>query len=191
MITSFQWISANRVVLGLRGIEGEEGRITWNGRGDGRIEIWEIDESMTCAKIVKRLELENVSFVYPLTCHCTFSITFFYNLIKDYITNVAWDERTKCLAACSHGGQMTVNCRWLLEWACHVELVVFRRFGRWTETNPFTSQRSMDVRVWLGVQTGNKRTAREWKRPGNRPKISFWLLGELTNGRINVFKKWD
>jgi hypothetical protein len=72
----------------------------------------------------------------------------------------------------------------------YVELVVFRRFGRWTETNPFTPQRSMsDVGDWLGVQTGNKRTAREWTRPGNRPTISFWLLGELTNERIKVFEK--
>ncbi|XP_046460961.1 F-box-like/WD repeat-containing protein TBL1XR1 [Daphnia pulex] len=71
IITSFQWISANRVALGLR--------------GDRRIEIWEIDESMTSAKIVKRLEYES-----------------------DYITNVAWDERTKCLAACYDDGWITI-----------------------------------------------------------------------------------
>jgi hypothetical protein len=97
---------------------------------------------------------------------------------------MAWDERTKCLAACSVVGWMTVNCRWcLLEWPCHIELVVFRRFGQWTATNPFTPQGSMAfVGVWLGVQTGNQRTTREWTRPGNRPTISFWLLGELING---------
>jgi hypothetical protein len=76
-----------------------------------------------------------------------------------------------------------------MEWACHVELVVFRRFGQWTATNPFTPQRSMVmVVVLLGVQTGNKRTTTEWTRPGNRPTISFWL-GEFINGRINVFEK--
>ena len=64
------------------------------------------------------------------------------------------------------------------------QLVVFRRFGQWTATNPFTPQRSMTsiyVIIWLGVQTGNKRTTREWTRPGNRPTISFWL-GEFING---------
>jgi hypothetical protein len=75
-------------------------------------------------------------------------------------------------------------------WACHFELVFLsNRFGQWTATNPFTPQRSMAfVIVWLGVQTGNKRTTREWTRPGNRPTISFWL-GEFINGRINVFEK--
>jgi hypothetical protein len=100
---------------------------------------------------------------------------------------MAWDERTKCLAACSVDGWMKVNCRRSFEWSCHVELVVVRyRFGQWTATNPFTPQGSMVawidgqrgrwtayVGVWLGVQTGNKRTTREWTRPGNRPKISF------------------
>jgi hypothetical protein len=38
---------------------------------------------------------------------------------------MACDERTKCLA-CSHDGKMTVNCRWSMERACHLELVVFR-----------------------------------------------------------------
>ena len=62
------------------------------------------------------------------------------------------------------------------------QLVVFRRFGQWTATNPFTPQRFIGVGVWLGVQTGNKRTTREWTRPGNRPTISFWF-GEFINGR--------
>jgi hypothetical protein len=107
---------------------------------------------------------------------------------------MAWDERTKCLAACSWDGWMTVNCRCCsLKWACLDELVFLsNRFGRWTETNPFTPQRSItNVLVWLGVQTGNKRTARESTRPGNWPTISFWLLGEIINGRINVFETWD
>jgi hypothetical protein len=72
---------------------------------------------------------------------------------------------------------MGVSC-----WTCRVS----NRFGQWTATNPFTPQRSMaDVWVWLGVQTGNQRTAREWTRPGNRPTISFWL-GEFINGRVAV-----
>jgi hypothetical protein len=43
------------------------------------------------------------------------------------------------------------------------------------------------VGVWLGVQTGNKRTTREWTRPGNRPTISFWL-GEFitTDGSTSL-----
>ncbi len=41
------------------------------------------------------------------------------------------------------------------------------------------------VLVWLGVQTGNQRTTREWTRPGNRPTISFWF-GEFINGRVAV-----
>jgi hypothetical protein len=70
---------------------------------------------------------------------------------------------------------MGVSC-----WTCRVS----NRFGQWTATNPFTPQRSMTyVIVWLGVQTGNKRTTREWTRPGNRPTISFWL-GEFINGRV-------
>jgi hypothetical protein len=65
-------------------------------------------------------------------------------------------------------------------WTCRF----FRRFGQWTATNPFTPQSSME-NVWflLGVQTGNKRTTREWTRPGNRPTISFWF-GEFINGRV-------
>jgi hypothetical protein len=39
---------------------------------------------------------------------------------------MAWDERTKYLAACSDDGWISVNCRCSFEWACHVELVVFR-----------------------------------------------------------------
>jgi hypothetical protein len=39
------------------------------------------------------------------------------------------------------------------------------------------------VSVWLGVQTGNQRTTREWTRSGNRSIISFWL-GEFINGRV-------
>jgi hypothetical protein len=72
---------------------------------------------------------------------------------------------------------MAVNGRWSMEWACHLELVVFPyRFGHRTSTNPFTQQRSIaTVGVWLGVQTGNKRTTTEWTRPGNRTTISFWL----------------
>ncbi len=68
-------------------------------------------------------------------------------------------------------------------WTCRVS----NRFGQWTATNPFTPQRSMTttVGVWLGVQTGNQRTTREWTRPGNRPTISFWL-GEFINGRVAV-----
>jgi hypothetical protein len=174
-IRSVQWISENRVALGLV---------------DEGIEIWEIDGTATSAKIVKRFKHESVSFVYPLTCHCTFSITFFYNLIKDYITNVAWDERTKCLAAGTEDGWITVNCRCSFEcWACHDELVFLsNRFGQWTATNLFTPQRSMaNVRVWLGVQTGNKRTMREWTRPGNRPTISYIGLVSLsTDGSTSL-----
>jgi hypothetical protein len=70
---------------------------------------------------------------------------------------------------------MGVSC-----WTCRVS----NRFGQWTATNPFTPQRSMaDVWVWLGVQTGNQWTTREWTRPGNRSTISFWL-GEFINGRV-------
>ncbi|XP_046633450.1 calcium/calmodulin-dependent protein kinase type II delta chain-like [Daphnia pulicaria] len=69
--TSVQWISANRVALGLRKFKKN-------------FEIWEIDESTTSAKIVKRLEHEGVR-------------VFFCGLIRDMV----WDERTKCLAACS------------------------------------------------------------------------------------------
>jgi hypothetical protein len=58
------------------------------------------------------------------------------------------------------------------------------RFGQWTATNPFAPQKSMaTVGVWLGVQTGNKRTAKEWTRPGNQPTISFWLGELIINGR--------
>jgi hypothetical protein len=39
---------------------------------------------------------------------------------------MAWDGRTKCLATCSVDGWMKVNCRCSFEWACLVELVVFR-----------------------------------------------------------------
>jgi hypothetical protein len=98
---------------------------------------------------------------------------------------MAWNERTKLLAACSEDGWMTVNCRLSLDngrvmWnSC----LFSNRFGQWTTTNPFTPQRSVtNVIVLLGVQTGNKRTAREWKRPGYRATISFWL-GELINGQ--------
>jgi hypothetical protein len=112
--------------------------------------------------------------------------------IKDWIKELAWDERTKCLAACSYDGWLTVNCRCCcLEWACYLDELVFlsTRFGQWTATNRFTTQRSMaHVGDWLGVQTGNKRTAREcWTRPGNRPTISFWL-GELlsTDGSTSL-----
>jgi hypothetical protein len=64
-IRSVQWISENRVALGLV----EEG-----------IEIWEIDESATSATLVKGLKHESVTvrFIYLLTsCHCTFSTIYF------------------------------------------------------------------------------------------------------------------
>jgi hypothetical protein len=77
----------------------------------------------------------------------------------------------------------------LVYWACHLELFVSRRFGQWTATNPFTPYRwnTADVGDWLGVQTGNKWTAREWTRPGNRPTISFWL-GEFVYQGIGFLK---
>ncbi|XP_046460919.1 uncharacterized protein LOC124207482 isoform X1 [Daphnia pulex] len=73
MIKSVQWISANRVALGL-----------WKYGG---IEIWEIDESTRSEKFVKRLKHESVT---------------------GWIADMAWDERTKCLAACSSNGWMTI-----------------------------------------------------------------------------------
>jgi hypothetical protein len=111
--------------------------------------------------------------------HVHYGYSFFFNFIKDWVKHMAWNERTKCLAACSSNGWIKVNCRWSFEWACHVVLVVFLyRFGQWTATNPFTPQRSItNVIVLLGVQTGNKRTARESTLPGNWPTISFWPPG--------------
>jgi hypothetical protein len=41
------------------------------------------------------------------------------------------------------------------------------RFGQWTATNPFFTPYIW--KTWLGVQTGNQRTTREWMRPGNWP----------------------
>ncbi|XP_046634011.1 uncharacterized protein LOC124313240 [Daphnia pulicaria] len=67
-ISSVQWISETRVALGLE---------------RGGIEIWEIDESTTSAKIVKRFQ------------HVDGEVW--------QIRDMAWDERTKCLAACSYG----------------------------------------------------------------------------------------
>ncbi|XP_046634536.1 uncharacterized protein LOC124313770 [Daphnia pulicaria] len=72
-ITSVQWISENRVALGFQDGEG--------------IEIWEIDESTTSAKIVKRLEHKGV---------------------MGSISGMAWDERTKCLAASSWDGWIKI-----------------------------------------------------------------------------------
>jgi hypothetical protein len=68
-IRSVQWISENRVALGLV---------------DEGIEIWEINESATSAKIVKRFKHEGVrvSFVNPLTCHCKFSIIYSFFLLR-------------------------------------------------------------------------------------------------------------
>ncbi|XP_046461319.1 uncharacterized protein LOC124207753 isoform X2 [Daphnia pulex] len=72
-ILSFEWISENRVAIGLN--EG--------------IEIWEIDESTNFAKkLDKRL--------------------FQHERVKGAVFDMAWDERTKCLAACSDNGWMTI-----------------------------------------------------------------------------------
>jgi hypothetical protein len=98
---------------------------------------------------------------------------------------MAWNEQTKLLAGCSEDGWIKVNCRLSLDnGRVMLNFCLFsNRFGQWTATNPFTPQRSVaNVEVWLGVQTGNKRTTREWTRTGNQPTISFWL-GELINGR--------
>jgi WD40 repeat protein len=62
-IGSVKWISENKVALGLK---------------DGGIEIWQIDESMSTAKIIKRLE-HDVGFVYPFTDVIAYYGLWFYS----------------------------------------------------------------------------------------------------------------
>ncbi len=147
--------------------------------------------------MIKRFQhkgYEEVSFVYPLTCHCTFSIILFYYFIKDGITDMAWNERMKCLAACSWDGWMTVNCRWSMEWACHLDLLLLFFVDLVDGQRPTHHSRWKGRWLLLEFCLASKRETNGRRGSGRRQEIGrqfhfSWV--SFINGRINVFEKWD
>ena len=87
-INEVEWISKNRIALGLG----------WTGFDNGLIEIWQIDEEGTTnSRVIKQFK-HNVSL----------RIRRFYNLphfafllLKGWIMDLKWNETTKYLAASS------------------------------------------------------------------------------------------
>ena len=106
-IRRVEWISANRIALGLR---------------IGLIEIWEIDEEgeTTNSRVIKQFKQGNVSLRISTILHEMLPI-FAFHLVKGAITDLKWNEMTEYLASCSFDGLIKViisfiRCQLVDEW---------------------------------------------------------------------------
>ena len=92
-IWAVEWISANRIALGLY---------------NGLIEIWEIDEEgeTTNSRVIKQFKHEDVSLRISTIIVLPH---FAFLLLKGWITELKWNEMTKYLAASSSDGFIKVK----------------------------------------------------------------------------------